>query len=151
MAELGAARQRLAADTVKSLPKGRAALYTGRARFDREGHVTETFLRLETAIPPETDGPAPDRLIEGAPVFTTWNVEERDGLYCGTWRSTAGKWRIHYDEWEYCRILEGHSILTGDDGTVHEVRAGDSFILRPGFTGTWEVVETTTKEYVIRL
>jgi uncharacterized protein len=24
-------------------------------------------------------------------------------------------------------------------------------VLRPGFTGTWEVVETTRKDYVIRL
>lgn len=84
-------------------------------------------------------------------MFTTWNIEESDGLYCGTWRSTPGKWRISYDEWEYCHILNGHSIITGDDGTVYEVREGDSFILRPGFSGTWEVVETTTKEYVIRL
>lgn len=113
--------------------------------------MCETFLRVETTVAPESDGPAPDRLIAGAPVFTTWNVEEQDGLYCGIWQSTPGKWRVHYDEWEYCRILTGHSIITGDDGTVHEVRGGDSFILRPGFTGTWEVVETTVKEYVIRM
>ena len=60
-------------------------------------------------------------------------------------------WRIQYDEWEYCRILHGHSIITGDDGTVDEVRGGDSFILQLGYTGSWEVVETTTKEYVICL
>jgi uncharacterized protein len=27
---------------------------------------------------------------------------------------------------------------------------GDSLILRPGFEGTWEVVQTTLKDYVIR-
>jgi len=114
--------------------------------------VTDTFFRLsKDAAAPETDGPAPDRLISGSPEFTTWNAEERDGLYCGLWRSTPGKWRIQYDEWEYCRILEGHSVLTGADGQEHHVRAGDSFVLRPGFSGTWEVLETTTKEYVIRL
>jgi uncharacterized protein len=31
------------------------------------------------------------------------------------------------------------------------VSAGDSFVLRPGFTGTWEVLETTTKLYVIQI
>ena len=114
--------------------------------------MPETFLRLtpEAAVA-ETGAPAPDRLISGSPEFTTWNVEDRDGLYCGIWRSTPGKWRIVYDEWEYCQILEGHSILTEDGGEPRHIRAGDSFILRPGFTGTWEVVETTTKDYVIRL
>ena len=114
--------------------------------------MPEIFLRLTAeAAPAETGAPAPDRLLSGNPEFTTWNVEDRDGLYCGIWRSTPGKWRIDYDEWEYCHILEGHSILTEDGGEPRHIRAGDSFILRPGFTGTWEVVETTTKDYVIRL
>ncbi len=109
-----------------------------------------TFLRLTPTATPEADHPPADRLISGNPEFTTWNVEDRDGLYCGTWASTPGKWRIVYDEWEYCRILKGHSIIAEEGGAAHEVRAGDSFILRPGFRGTWEVVEATTKEYVIR-
>ncbi|MCB1340015.1 MAG: cupin domain-containing protein [Pseudooceanicola sp.] len=100
---------------------------------------------------PQFDTPAPEKVISGKPVFTTWNLEERDGLYCGIWQSTVGKWRIAYDEWEYCRILLGHSIIEGEDGTRLEVRAGDSFILRPGFKGTWEVVEFTRKDYVIRV
>lgn len=111
-----------------------------------------TFLSLtpDTAAP-ETGRPAPERLIAGDPVFTTWNIEARDGLYCGLWQSTPGKWRVSYDEWEYCHILSGLSVLTDADGTARTLRAGDSFILRPGFSGTWEVVETTRKEYVIRL
>lgn len=99
----------------------------------------------------ETDRPSPEKLISGDPVFTTWNVEERDGLYCGIWQSTPGKWRISYDEWEYCRILSGVSILTEDGQAPVTVKAGDSFILRPGFKGTWEVLETTRKDYVLRL
>jgi hypothetical protein len=99
----------------------------------------------------ETERPAPDKLVSGDPVFTTWNMEERDGLYCGIWQSTPGKWRISYDEWEFCHILEGVSVISEDGGAARTVRAGDSFILRPGFAGTWEVIETTRKEYVIRL
>ncbi|TNF63488.1 MAG: cupin domain-containing protein [Rhodobacteraceae bacterium] len=112
----------------------------------------KTLLALTADAAPttETDRPAPERLISGDPVFTTWNVEERDGLYCGLWQSTPGKWRMAYDEWEYCRILSGHSVIEGDDGTRLEVRAGDSFLLRPGFSGTWEVIETTLKDYVIK-
>ena len=102
-------------------------------------------------IAPKVDRPAPDRLISGDPVFTTWNHEETDGLYCGIWQSTPGKWKVAYDEWEYCRILEGVSVISEDGGAAVTVRAGDSFILRPGFKGSWEVLETTRKDYVIRL
>jgi uncharacterized cupin superfamily protein len=99
----------------------------------------------------EASRPDPVKVLSGDPVHTTWNIEERDGLYCGIWQSTPGKWRISYDEWEYCHILEGVSVVTEDDGAVVTVKAGDSFILRPGFKGTWEVIETTRKDYVIRL
>lgn len=100
----------------------------------------------------EIAAPAPGRLIAGTPEFRTWNFEEAPGgLYAGIWESTPGKWRIVYDEWEYFHIRSGHSIVTEDGGEPVHVRAGDSMVLRPGFQGTWEVVETTRKDYVIRL
>jgi uncharacterized protein len=114
--------------------------------------MSEFFQRLsQNATKPEVTRPDPSKVILGNPVFTTWNVEERDGLFSGIWQSTLGKWRIAYAEWEYCRILSGTSILTGADGVAHIVKVGDSFLMRPGFEGTWEVVETTTKDYVIRM
>lgn len=104
------------------------------------------------AVEPEIGEPAADRLIAGTPRFRTWNVEEADGgLYAGVWESTPGKWRISYDEWEYFHILSGYSVVTEDDGAAVQLRAGDSMVLRPGFKGTWEVIETTRKDYVIRL
>ena len=110
------------------------------------------FLSIDiAAVEPETGAPAEDRLISGDPKFRTWNVEEGDGLYAGIWEATPGKWRIRYDEWEFCHILSGVSVVTEDGGETRRVAAGDSFVLRPGFSGTWEVVETTRKEYVIRL
>ncbi|MCC7319544.1 MAG: cupin domain-containing protein [Rubellimicrobium sp.] len=109
------------------------------------------FLAMVPAGPGEIGRPDPERLIAGDPVFETWNLEDRDGLFAGIWRATPGKWRVRYDEWEYCRILAGVSILTEDGGPARMLRAGDSFVIRPGFSGTWEVVETTTKDYVIRL
>ncbi|MDA0223387.1 MAG: cupin domain-containing protein [Rhodobacterales bacterium] len=100
---------------------------------------------------PEIDRPTPDRLISGDPVFSTWNLDDCDGPYCGLWQSTPGKWRIQYDEREFCHILQGHSILHEDGKAPQNIKAGDSFILRSGFKGTWGVLETTLKEYVIRL
>jgi uncharacterized cupin superfamily protein len=104
------------------------------------------------SVEPEAGAPAPDRVLSGDPKFRTWNVEERDGgLYAGVWEATPGKWRIVYDEWEFCHILSGVSAIAEDGGEARTVRAGDSFVLRPGFKGTWEVLETTRKEYVIKL
>ncbi|MGB7287907.1 MAG: cupin domain-containing protein [Salaquimonas sp.] len=110
------------------------------------------FQSINTNSEPEIDSPATEKLISGNPVFRTWNTEEtKDGLYAGVWESTPGKWRISYDEWEFCHILEGVSVITDDKGNEHNLAAGDSFILRPGFKGSWEVIETTRKEYVIKL
>ncbi|MFC5385759.1 cupin domain-containing protein [Aquamicrobium segne] len=113
----------------------------------------EKFITLDiSGIEPEEGAPAPERLISGNPQFRTWNIEERDGaLYAGIWESTPGKWRISYDEWEFCHILSGVSVISEEDGEARRVQAGDSFILRPGFKGVWEVLETTRKHYVIRL
>ncbi len=108
------------------------------------------LLPVEPSVPPEVERPDPAKVLSGDPVHTTWNLEERDGLYCGLWQSTPGKWRVSYNEWEYVRILKGLSVLTGADGQAVTLRAGDSWIIRPGFEGTWEVLETTLKDYVIR-
>ena len=115
--------------------------------------MTNRLVRFDiSAVEPEIGAPAPDRLIDGDPQSMTWTLEEQPGGVCaGVWESTPGTWRVRYTEWEYCRILSGISIVTEDGGAPFRVAAGDSFILRPGFEGIWEVVETTRKEYVIRL
>lgn len=115
--------------------------------------MTQKIFAIDiSALSPEDGAPPPERIISGDPKFKTWNIEEQPGgLYAGVWESTPGKWRIDYDEWEYCRILSGVSVITGEDGEARRVTAGDSFIIRPGFKGAWEVIETTRKEYVIRL
>jgi uncharacterized cupin superfamily protein len=112
------------------------------------------FLAFDlTGLAPETGAPPAERRVSGQPVTRTWNLDEsEDGKgFSGVWEATPGAWRVIYDEWEFCQILSGVSILHEDGGDPRTVRAGDSFILRPGFTGVWEVVETTRKAYVIRL
>ena len=98
---------------------------------------------------PETSRPDPAKVISGDPVHTTWPVEERGNIFAGLWHSTPGKWHVSYDEWEYFRLLEGVSVITDADGHATTVRAGDAFIIRPGFSGTWEVLDATLKDYVI--
>jgi uncharacterized protein len=104
----------------------------------------------QSAAPTEISCPDPATVILGNPIHTTWNIENMDGLYCGLWQSTPGKWQVAYSEWEYIFIHSGHSILTDEKGTATHLRMGDRFIIRPGFVGTWEVLETTLKDYVIK-
>ena len=98
---------------------------------------------------PAVSRPDPATVLSGDPVHTTWNLETRGGLYAGLWHSTVGEWRCNYSEWEYVHILEGVSVLTQTDGTQTTLRAGDSYVIRPGFVGTWRVIEPTLKDYVI--
>ncbi|RXT51255.1 cupin [Bosea sp. Tri-44] len=100
---------------------------------------------------PETYGPDEGSVIAGAPRFRSWTLDEAEGgLSSGLWEATQGKWNFENAHWEYCRILSGVSVVTEEGGAAHLVRAGDSFVLRAGFRGTWEVIETTRKDYVIR-
>lgn len=93
----------------------------------------------------------PEKLISGNPRQTSW-TQYTDGtgkFFAGIWRSEPGKWNISYTEEEYCYMLEGTSIIAHTDGTSVTVTAGESFVIPRGFVGTWEVVETTTKRFVI--
>lgn len=106
--------------------------------------------KLEQNVSPTHGTPPTGDIIDGAPEFTTWTLENHDGLRCGIWKSTPGKWSMTYEVWEYVRILEGFAIITPQDGDPVELRAGDSYILRVGLGCTWDVKETVLKEFVIR-
>lgn len=95
----------------------------------------------------------PAKLISGEYRTTTWNhyIGEDERLYCGIWESTPGKVSIDYQEWEFCHFIEGTAVLTNETGRSWTLRAGDAFIIPPGFKGTWETVETVRKHYVILL
>jgi hypothetical protein len=56
---------------------------------------------------------------------------------------------VRYTEQEYCRILEGRSVLTDEQGVAQEFSAGMEFVVPRGFVGTWRVVEPTRKRFVI--
>jgi uncharacterized protein len=88
-----------------------------------------TLIRLTPdAAAPEPGAPAPDRLVKGSPTFRSWDIENHGTTCAGIWEATPGAWRVAYDEWEYCRILSGHSVLTAEDGTTHYLRAPTSTV-----------------------
>jgi len=102
---------------------------------------------------PTAERPSSETLIEGDVRTTTWNhwTGESERLYCGVWESSPGKVRVDYAEWEFCHFIAGVAVLTNEAGESWTLRAGDAFIIPPGFRGTWETVEPVRKHYVILL
>ena len=47
-------------------------------------------------------------------------------------------------------MLEGVCELVPDGGEGVRYSEGDSFIIEPGFTGVWRVIEPMKKRYVVR-
>jgi uncharacterized cupin superfamily protein len=92
-----------------------------------------------------------DKLLSGNPLQRLWPAytDATGVFFAGQWQSEPGKWSVAYTEEEYCEILEGCSILTDAQGAALTVRKGDRFVIPRGFVGTWEVVDTTRKIYVI--
>jgi uncharacterized cupin superfamily protein len=110
------------------------------------------MLKLDTLIVEGEDYYlAAEKLIGGNPKQTVWMhyTDPSKQFFVGIWRSEPGKWRIAYTEEEYCHMIDGISVLTSDTGETVTVRAGESFVVPRGFAGTWEVVETSTKRFVI--
>lgn len=94
---------------------------------------------------------APDRLIEGAPVTATrLDYEGAGETYAGEWSADVGAWRVAYEEWEFCHMLEGICELTPDGGATQRFETGDSFVIEPGFTGVWRVIAPMKKRFVVR-
>jgi uncharacterized cupin superfamily protein len=114
--------------------------------------VSEARLhRIAGEAPASVEPIAPDRLIEGAPATrTVIDYQRSENLFVGEWSSDVGAWRVAYDEWEFCHILEGVCELTPDGGAPQRFRAGESFIIEPGFTGIWRVCAPMRKKFVIR-
>ncbi len=94
----------------------------------------------------------PDRVVNGDPHHVTeLRFESADGsVIAGTWTSTPGKWRAFSARDEFCQILSGHCRMIDEDGNAKDFKAGDAFMIPNGFSGYWEVVETTVKHFVIR-
>jgi uncharacterized protein len=95
--------------------------------------------------------PAAERILSGLPEQRAWvlyvSVDQR--FSCGIWESARGKWRVQFDEHEFCHLLAGEIVITGDDGAVTRLRAGEAFVTPAGFTGTWEVTEPARKQFAI--
>jgi len=105
---------------------------------------------------PELSRPKPDRLIAGNPLRETWNALDAplagaQSLSTGVWRCEPGHWAIAFGptEREVFTVLQGRCRIHRDDGSHEEAGPGQAIHIPPGFTGSFEVLETVTKVYVI--
>ena len=93
-----------------------------------------------------------DRRVDGAPMTETrLDYQHGDNTFVGEWAADVGAWRVKYEEWEFCHLLEGVCELTPDGGEAQRFHAGDSFIIEPGFEGVWRVIAPMRKRFVVRL
>jgi uncharacterized protein len=89
------------------------------------------------------------KVLSGSPDQAAWNyyAEETGQFSSGVWESRPGTWRVAFTEHEFCHLLSGVVVVRDDRGGERVFRAGDTFVMPAGFTGTWEVVETARKLY----
>lgn len=105
---------------------------------------------------PEANNALPERLIAGDPSYLTWALDlSREAaangpVRTGIWQATPGETlSIKGDTFEFCHLLEGVIELTEEGCAPQVYKAGQSFILKPGFRGLWKTIETVRKIYVI--
>jgi len=93
--------------------------------------------------------PQADRILSGDPAQAATDLfQSSDGRFnSGIWEAQRGKWRGVFNESEFCHLLSGIIVVTGDDGSQRTFRAGDAFVSPAGFSGTWEIVEPAKKLY----
>ena len=92
-----------------------------------------------------------ERLIAGNPSYKTWAQDDAHGglIDTGVWEATPGLTRsIKGETFDFCHILSGVVEITPENGDPVTYRTGDSFIMKPGFIGTWKTIETVRKIYV---
>lgn len=108
------------------------------------------------AFEPRHDTASPERLIAGTPSFKTWAIDSAlaeatpwGKVRTGVWEATPGETRsIKGSSLEFCHLLAGRVEITSDTGESWTFAAGDSFLMKPGFTGRWHTLETVRKIYV---
>jgi uncharacterized cupin superfamily protein len=74
--------------------------------------------------------PQADRILSGDPAQAATNLfQSSDGRFnSGIWEAQRGKWRVVFNESEFCHLLSGVIVVTGDDGSQRIFRAGDAFV-----------------------
>lgn len=105
----------------------------------------ETDTEILTTLPP------PWTLISGTPDLANkryFSNPEKTRI-AGKTRCNPALFKISYNVWELSHLKKGKVRITHESGRVYDFEAGDTWILEPGFEGTWEVLEEMVKVFVM--
>ncbi|MSZ22311.1 MAG: DUF861 domain-containing protein, partial [Actinobacteria bacterium] len=74
-----------------------------------------------------------------------------EAIETGIWECSPGTFIVHRDGYdEIAQILSGSATITGEDGTVVELKVDSTIVTPEGWRGTWVVHEPIRKMFVIR-
>ena len=74
--------------------------------------------------------PSPGVVLDARPDVSLV-FQSADGRFnSGVWEAQRGKWRVVFTESEFCHLLAGVIVVTGDDGSQRTFRPGDAFACR---------------------
>lgn len=111
------------------------------------------LIDFKADCPPAYDHPRPDRLIEGNPQRTTFEhfLSATGDLSAGIWACEPGAWRIAFapGKDEFFCVISGRIRIADADGVAREFGPGDACIIPGGFTGSFEVIESVRKYFVV--
>ena len=66
-------------------------------------------------------------------------TSNNESMVSGIWTATPGTCHATYTEYEFIDLIEGSIISTpGSEESMH-VGSRDDFVVKAGFTGTWEI------------
>ena len=109
-----------------------------------------TLIKAAHAMLPEDladRGPA--NQPQGEPVARIRSKSLHEQPNCGVWECSPGKWRRAVTQAEFSHFVAGICRFHADSGETLDIEAGDAVLFRPNTLGTWEVIETVRKNYLI--
>lgn len=88
--------------------------------------------------------------VRGEPIEYDLPLFSASGVEVGIWECTPGAFRSSkLGITEIMHFTRGAGSIAGDDGVVHAVRPGAVVVLPNGWTGIFDLAETTRKVYTI--
>jgi uncharacterized protein len=88
------------------------------------------------------DDPTGTQTVADVPVLTSWTVDDLRWALC---QDSAVFFVLTNTR---SHILSGIVEITPEGGEPVVYKAGDSFVMKPGFVGVWKTIETVRKIYL---